>query len=85
MIRTLLLILKTLGDFFLDAKGDGDPMRFWAFVSFICAIICLFTNQPIWAVAGCAGTGIILFILAIWHEREPAKKPPANPTQGQVG
>jgi len=81
--QVLLLILKTIGDFFLDAKGDGDPMRAFAIVFFVAGLIEI---PRFWEMtAGLIGAGIVLFILAIWREREPAKKPPANPTQGITG
>ena len=80
----MLTILKTIGDFFLDAKGDGDPMRAFAVIFLVCAIVAVFTDQPSWACGGFAGSGLVLFVLAIWHDREPARKQ-GNPTQGQVG
>ena len=84
MRALVLTILKTIGDFFLDAKGDGDPMRSLAFVAFILMTITLFQRQVWWEPAGCAALALVLYILAIWHDREPARKQ-GNPTQGQVG
>jgi hypothetical protein len=75
----LLLILKTIGDFFLDAKGDGDPMRTFAIIFFIVGLceISVFWEMT----AGLIAAGILLYILAIWRERDHAKKAP-DPTQG---
>ncbi len=76
----LAVILKTVGDFFLDSKGDGDPMRFWAFALLVAALV----EIPFfWEMTAGLGVGaIILYILAIWHEREPRARKPADPTQG---
>ena len=89
MKTTLLTIAKTIGDFFLDGKGDGDPMRTLAIVCFLCGIISVFsfgTNAAGWGSgAGFGAFGTALFVLAIWHDKSREKNPPANPTQGQVG
>ena len=78
-MRIFLLILKTIGDFFLDAKDDGDPMRTFAVLFFIVGLceISVFWEMT----AGLISAGIVLLVLAIWRERDPVKKP-TDPTQG---
>ena len=85
MKQALALILKTIGDFFLDAKGDGDPLRACGILSFAFALVMLFQRQVWWEPAGCAAASLLFFILSIWSDRALKSKPPANPTQGQVG
>src|SRR5574340_359267 len=85
-VNTLKLILKTLGDFFLDRNGDGDDKRFWGAALIIVAIVYLFTRPAgpdVWAVCG----GLLTFATGLLWKASSAdtKVPPstpANPTAG---
>jgi hypothetical protein len=81
-MSVLLLILKTIGDFFLDSKGDGDPMRSLGVLAFAFFVVMLFQRQVWWEPAGCAVISLSFFVLSIWHDRRPGKKTPPDPTQG---
>lgn len=83
-LRVVVLILKTIGDFFLDKNGDGDDKRFWGAVLIIVAIVYLFTSiqkgVDLWAVVG----GLLTFATTLlWKaSSSDTKTPPAPPAPG---
>ncbi len=87
-MKALALILKTLGDFFLDKNGDGDEKRFWGNVLMAVAVVVVIIWKPgtdTWATAGgliTAGT-TLLWKASSADSTPPA--PPSNPTQGVPG
>jgi hypothetical protein len=66
-VNTLKLILKTLGDFFLDHNGDGDEKRLLGIglVVFACVYIAAIKPGDLAGFLGIAGVGTGLLGLGV--------------------